>query len=475
MRRSPSEMGLSHGGDTAACHQTCTLCISEPMNRAICRIIVTLLVSTPVAGGAQEALTVEVAVDAALAHNAPLRAARAGIDEAAAQWTVARSGFFPRVSITESWQRGDQPVFVFSSLLSARRFAANNFAIDALNHPDPIGFFRTSVAVEQVLFDGGRLNAAENGANLRRTIAATSADEVAAALIVTTTQTFGRIVIGEAARRAAGDGLAAAREDLAHAERRRDAGVATDADVLALVVHVADLQQRAIQAEGDAAEARAALNRLMGKPVDAPLQVVEPAGAPADDFGDHLNLPALLAAADAARPELKRAAAAAEAADAARRQARAALIPQVAAQAAWDVSGTRVNDRASSWIVGGELRWTLSTGGAELAAMKAAAASIARTNAEADDARAAVHVEVITALRRLESARARRDAGRAAVDQARESQRIIRDRFEAGITSVTDVLRASTALSDADANRVASLVDTMVATAMLRRAVGRTP
>jgi len=445
------------------------------MDRAICRIIVTLLALTPVTGAAQEALTVDVAVNAALAHNASLRAARAGVDEAAAQRTLARSGFFPRISITESWQRGDQPVFVFSSLLSARRFAANNFAIDALNHPEPIGFFRTSVGVEQVLFDGGRLSSAANAADLRRTIAATSADEVAAALIVTTTQTFGRIVVGEAARRAVGAGLAAAREDLAHAERRRDAGMATDADVLALVVHVADLQQRAIQAEGDAAEARAALNRLMGEPIDAPIQVVEPSGAAPDNLGDHLDLTALLAAADAARPELKRAAAAAKAADAARQQARAALIPQIAAQAAWDVSGTRVNDRASSWIVGGELRWTLSTGGAELAAMKAAAASIAQTNAEADDARAAVHVEVVDALRRLETARARRDAGRAAVDQARESQRIIRDRFDAGITSVTDVLRASTAVLDADANRVASLVDSMVATAMLRRAVGRTP
>ena len=107
--------------------------------------------------------------------------------------------------------------------------------------------------------------------------------------------------------------------------------------------------------------------------------------------------------------------------------------------------------------------------------MKAAAASIARARAEADDARAAVHVEVVSALRRLETARARQDAGRAAVDQARESQRIIRDRFDAGIAPVNDVLRASTAVLDADANRVAALVDTMVATAMLRRALGRTP
>ena len=440
-----------------------------------CRILVIVLALAPAAALAQEPLTLDGAVTAALAHNASLRAARAGVDEAAAHASEARSGFFPRISVTESWQRGDQPVFVFSSLLSARRFTANNFAIDALNHPRPTGFFRTSVGIEQLVFDGGRQRSSATVADLRRTMAETSRDEAAAALAVATTQTFGRIVAAAAARRAADGGWAAAREDVARAERRRDAGIVTDADVLALVVHVADLQQRVIQAEGDGATARAELNRLMGTPIDAALQVVEPTDALPADGGESLNVSALLAEADAARPELKRAAAAAGVAEAARRQARAALTPQVAAQGAFDVSGTQFSDRASSWIVGAELRWTFATGGGELAGMKAAAAATARVGAEADEARAAVHVDVVTAIRRLETARARLQVTRAVVEQARESQRIVRDRFDAGMAPVNDVLRASTVVLDADASRAAALVDTMVATAMLRRALGRTP
>ena len=94
--------------------------------------------------------------------------------------------------------------------------------------------------------------------------------------------------------------------------------------------------------------------------------------------------------------------------------------------------------------------------------------------AEDEDARAAVQVEVVSALRRLETARARQAAGHAAVDQARESQRIVRDRFEAGMASVNDVLRASTAVLDAESNRASALVDAIVSEAMLRRALGRT-
>ena len=131
----------------------------------------------PGLAAAQDVLTLDQAVAAALARNRSLQVARSTVAEAQAGVREARSGFFPQITVAESWQRGDQPVFVFSSLLSARQFAASNFAIDALNHPDPIGFFRTSVGVEQVLFDGGRRRSATSAAVLRRDIAAHSADQ----------------------------------------------------------------------------------------------------------------------------------------------------------------------------------------------------------------------------------------------------------------------------------------------------------
>lgn len=434
-----------------------------------------MLVLCPLRVAAQEPLTLDGAVEAALSRNAALRAARAGQGEAAAGVTEARSGWFPRITVAESWQRGDQPIFVFSSLLSARRFAASSFAIDALNHPDPIGFFHTTVGVEQVVFDGGRRRAAANVAMRHSEIADSAVDEKTADLAVSTTQAFGRVVVAQAAHQAAEAGITDASEDLARAERRRDAGMATEADVLTLVVHLADLRQRAIEADGEAGVARAELNRLMGSPIDREFRAVEPLAVVLDDGDGAANLPSLFAEADGARPEIKRAAAALQIAEAGRRQARAGLMPQIATQAAIDVSGTRFNDRASSWLVGGELRWTFSTGGAGIAQVTGAAAAAVRVRAEADETRAAVHVEVASALRGVETARARQAAGRAAVDQARESQRIIRDRFDAGIAGVGDVLRASTAVLDADANRTSALIDGIVSSARLRSALGRNP
>lgn len=423
---------------------------------------------------AQEPLTLRQAIQETLAHNRSLQGAQSGAREADAQVTQARAAYFPRISFVESWQRGDQPVYVFSSLLASRQFTAANFAIDSLNSPDPTGFFHGAVAISQLIFDGGRTGASVTSAGLQRDMARLSADEAAAGLAVTATEVYGRVLAATAAAQAADAAISAAQEDLTRATLRRDAGTLNDADVLAVAVHLAETRQRRIQAAGDAAVAKAELNRLMGSSIDREYDVQEPVTAAAAPR-EAQSLTTLFAEADTARPDLKRAAAAEQLADAGRRQARGAWYPQIAAQAGLEANGTTLTERASSWIVGGEFRWSFSTGGAEIAQRTAAAEAATRARIEREDARAAAQVEIVTALQQLESARARQAVGRATVEQARESQRIVRDRFDAGLASTSDVLRTAAAVFDAETQRVSALVDGIVSRARLDRAIGRNP
>jgi outer membrane protein TolC len=431
------------------------------------------LLLLPCTAAAQDPLTLDRAIQAVLAGNPRLAAARAGADEARSAADGARATLFPRVTVSESWQRANEPVFVFGSILSARRFTASNFALDFLNHPPATSAFRTTIGADQIVFDGGRRSAAERAARLEADAAGLLADARTLDLAAAATETFGRVLAAQAAERAATAGLESAREDHARAVRRRDAGMATDADVLTLAVHVADLERRRIQAHGEAAVGIAELNRLMGEPIEREWRAVDAAAA--DDAPAAPPLETLFAEADRMRPDLRRYATLEAAARQQSRSAARLLVPQAIVQGAVDFAGTTFDQRASAWIAGAELRWSWSPGGAETARQRAAASAVTRAHAEADDARAAAHVEVLTAVRRIETAAARRAASRAAVDQAREAQRIIRDRFEAGVTGVDEVLRASTALLDAEANGVAAAVDAMIGAAALRRALGRTP
>ena len=439
------------------------------MGRAVGTLVIAVMCAPVVA--AQDALTLDKALQAVAAHNVQLAAANAAATEAGAAADEASSVRYPRISFSESWQRGTDPVFAFSSLLSARHFSEANFAPDALNHPPATSAFRATVAVDQIVFDGGQRTASARAARQQADAAQLAVAARTADLRLAASATFGRILVAQAAQRAAASALTSAREDHVRAERRRDAGLATDADVLALAVRVADLDRRSIQAAGDAAVAAAELNRLMGEPVSRAWLAVDAPGT--DDPAPLPDLAALLHDADAARPEIRRASALEKAAAESGRAASRMLVPQLAVLGAVDAAGTDFAHRASAWIAGGELRWTFSGGGGELARRRGAAAGMLRARAEAEDARAAVHVDVVTAYRQLETARLRHAAMRTTVAQARESQRIVRDRFDAGLAGVNDVLRASSDLLDAESNEIAARVDTLVGAAALARATGR--
>src|SRR3990170_1346415 len=159
------------------------------------RVMLLLILAMPAAAAAQgpAPLTLDEAVRLALERNPSMHAARAASDEAAARVTQARAGYLPRVDVMEGWQRSNQPVFVFGSLLGQRRFTAADFALGALNHPSALSNHRTAIFVEQPLFDGGRTKAATRAARLGAGAADLDETIAAANLRLEGVTAFGRV------------------------------------------------------------------------------------------------------------------------------------------------------------------------------------------------------------------------------------------------------------------------------------------
>jgi outer membrane protein TolC len=82
-------------------------------------------------------------------------------------------------------------------------------------------------------------------------------------------------------------------------------------------------------------------------------------------------------------------------------------------------------------------------------------------------------VDVRVALVGWTTARAREDAGRAALAQARESQRIVRERYEGGLATIGDVLAAAEAVRAAESRATAAEMDVILQGVALDRALGR--
>ena len=418
--------------------------------------------------GAQTALTLEDAMRRAQGETPEARSLASAVGEADARVQRAQSGYWPRVDVSETVQRGDQPVFVFSSLLAQRRFTMANFAIPALNYPDPVTNTRTAITVEQSVFNAGLTSLGVQASKLNRDMAAATHDVGRQELAFRAAQAFVAVLQREASVRAAEAAVAAAESDRQRARARREVGIVTEADVLAVEVHLADVQQRHITATGDLAVARIQLAETVGLPLNDSVVALRPSPRPAP-----AEETALVRDAMTNHPQHRQADIELLLADNARRSARAALLPTVGVQAGWEFNGATLAAQQSSWLVGAELRLNLFRGFADAARIAEAGHAHVRATAERERVQRRIEVEIRAALAQLATARAREDAGRAALAQARESQRIIRDRYDSGLASVTDVLRAAEATLDAESRATAAEMDVILKTVALDRALGR--
>ena len=439
------------------------------MTRRLTTLILLAALGVPAPAAAQTRLTLPEAIARARSQNLDVRSAAAAEREAAQRVTQARAGYFPKVDVTESWQRGNQPVFVFSSLLAQRRFTAADFSLDALNHPAAIGNFRAAVMVEQSLLDR-TTQANVRAAGIGRDMATTGRTLINIDLAADVTDAYGHVLVAAAAKQSAAAAVEAARADRELAGNRRDAGLVTDADVLQLDVHVARTRQQQIRAESDERITRARLNQVMGEPLDSTF-TLDP--TPAPDAPETTALLSLEAEALKNRPDVTLVTLQEQLARAALTAARAAYLPQVTAQGGWELNGGHWGTRASGWVVGTVVRLNVFRGFADQARLAEAREQTTRRALEREKVETAARLDVRIALARLDAARASEAVGRAIVAHARESQRIVRDRYEGGLTDVASLLRAAEAVVQAETQQTAAQVDVLVQTAALERALGR--
>jgi outer membrane protein len=432
-------------------------------------IVAILFVALPASAQSPLSLSLSDAIVRARAHNPDAGSAAVAEREAAERVTQARGGYFPKVDVAESWQRGNHPAFVFSALLAQRQFTAADFALDAINHPAAPDNFRTAFTVEQSLFDR-TASANVRTASIARDIAATGRQLVDHDLTAAVTDAFGRVLVAAGTVRSAAATVDTARADRELSGNRRDAGRVTDADVLQMDVYLARALEQQVQATTDERIARARLNQLMGEPLSTmfALDAAPPAVAI-----DSIDLAGLEDEALQHRPEVALAKQQEEVAAAAVNAAEAAFLPQVAALGAWELNGGTWTSRSSSWVAGVTARINLFHGLADKARLTEARQQVTRRALERDKAETMARLDVRIAIARLEAARASEAVGRASADQARESRRIIRDRYESGLTDAAMLLRAADAEQQSDAQQIVASVNVLTATATLQRAIGR--
>ena len=429
-----------------------------------------ILVLCSLPGWAQDPMSLKDAVHLALGKNKSIDASGAAGQAAEARIAEARAGNLPKVNYSESWARSDNPVFVFSSLLTQHQFGEQNFQIGPLNRPDFLNNFQSLVTADQPLYDAGQTKHAVRSAELTKDFTSEEGRRTQMEVIAGVIRSYFDVLLSAEQFNVTSQSMRSAEADLERAQAVRSAGMSTDVDVLSIRVHLADVHERQIRRAADLDVARAALNDVLGLPLDTPHNLTTPLSP--------LNLPAGLLAdyeknALAGRPEARQAKLAISLAENQAATARGNLLPQVGVHAAFEADRQRFYDRGgSNWLVSIGLRWNLFNGFSDKARMEESGFALRRSVAEQERAGSAIRLQVRRAYADLRATSQRIEVAKASVAEAEESLRITQNRYGSGIGNVTDLLRTETAVLEARTRHSAATHDQRIAAAMLERAAG---
>jgi outer membrane protein TolC len=230
------------------------------------------------------------------------------------------------------------------------------------------------------------------------------------------------------------------------------------------------VREQEIRRKADLDVALAALNEALGRPLAEPHELSTPLTAAAVKA---VPVESYEKESIAARPELRQARMATGLAENQSAAARSALLPQVSARVGFEADRQRLVTRGgANWMASISLRWNLFNGFSDKARIGQAAYGLERARALETQAGAQIRLQVRRAYADLESANQRIAVAEAAVSMAEESLRITKNRYENGLSNVTELLRTETALLEARMRRLAAVYDQRLAAVNLELAAG---
>ena len=401
-------------------------------------------------------LTLGEAVDLALCRNPATRGAWAAARQQAAALGIAEASRLPSVTATgsENWIRGPRLASTGVLLEPEQRTA------DA------------ALELSLTLFDFGGRRARVASARALLDAASASASSVSQQVVLAAVEAYYGVVAADGAFGAAKSAEAAAAHSLEVARGRREAGVATRADVLQAETAFDQAVLTRVQAAGTLKGAHGGLAVTLGAAADRNFELAAdpvPAEVPvlSAKIGD------LMAEAARQRPDLAAAESARAAAEADVTVARATGRPTLSVGAARNFVQTPGSPNQNYNTLALSVTVPIFTGFDTTYRVRAAQATLAAREANAEQIRLQVSLDVWKAYAELDSASQQLKATSALLASARENEEVALGRYQAGVGTIVDVLTAQSAAAGARQQRIGAEQAWQVARAELALSIGR--
>ena len=398
-------------------------------------------------------LTLADVTEAALWNNPQTRESYANAKVLAAQLGVAKSAFLP--TLTDNLSVNEN----FTDPKSASRGREFN----NLNN---------SLAASYLLYDFGNRDAAlENARQLLNAVSATQSavvQNILLAAIKAYYQVQTDVALLEAAKESENFNL----ESFKAADAKYKAGVSTPADKLQAETAYAQAVLTRVSAEGTLKNDLGILANVMGLNANMPLKLVAISNAAINAGEVERDISQLIEYARVRRPDLVASEAQVNAAKATIAASRAAAKPTLSIGLSNSFLDGSSLASSNTSTLGLTVSVPIFSGYAPSYRIRAAEANSEVKEAQRDQLKLQISLDVWTAFQNLRTAHETIKSAEVLVNSAKESARVALGRYKAGVGNIIDTLNAQSALASANQQKIKADLSRNIARAALAQAIG---
>jgi outer membrane protein len=433
------------------------------------RLSLVVMLTMPLAAQAQTTpLTLDEAIRQGLANS--LRLAELESRAEAADFAIAgrRAADRPLVAAQGGYLRTNHvDAFVITAPLRPPQVV----------YPDIPDNGRARLDLQWPIYTGGRSDALERAARAERSALGKDLDAARADLRLEITRAFWAVVTGRDAEAVLQRSLEVATTHITDVRARLASGLVPPNDVSSAEAQASRQRLLSLEATAQRAIAEADLRRLTGN--DGATAAATVGERPPAPSAATVSTAALIAGALKARPERQAMEQRAASADFRAAAVAAGARPQIAVGAGYDYArpNPRIFPRSgnwqSSWDASINLTWSLWDGGRRAAEQGEARATASALRTRVDDFDRQTTFEVRARVLELGASKEAVTVADDEIRAAAETERVVNERYKAGVATNTDVLDAQIARLQAELDRTRAIANVRLAEARLERALGQ--
>lgn len=424
--------------------------------------------SSALTGDSAATVTLDECIATAYENSPALLSMNEKVSAAEAGFRLAGSQALPILSLNETISRTNSPVMSFMSILSQERFTLG--LMNGINSPEEITNFNTKLSLQVPVYNGGKVRAGRKMAGHAAEAAKLERDRKRQEVRMNVVEAYMGSLLAQEGLIVADEAYKTAQAHVKMAADHLDAGTVVKSDLLSAEVRLAQIEEMKLETENMVQLSRASLFHAMG--VSQDMDVVLDA-KPLMFRDESFVLDEIIKNAKYGRAELKMLMEYGLAGKEAVAVAKAGKKPSLNLMVQYDMDGQDALDKdGESWFAGAVVTMNIYDGGRTRNAADQAISGRNETNMKKEELRQGIELQVRQAFLDIMTAKRRIAVTSKAVEQAQESLRIVENRYENGLTTIVEVLKSETELTEANLRQVTALHDYAVGFEKLQFAAG---